>query len=81
MFTSIYYFVEFLTHLAVIAYVLYTFGAFTIPKPKSDVPASFSDTLKQTQSIIGTAASFAQQLRNASAPSIPAGNAPANPPK
>lgn len=78
MFSSIYYFVEFLTHLAVIAYVLYTFGVFNIPKPKNDVPASFSDTLKQTQSIIGTAASFAQQLRTASAPApnIPAAPVP-----
>ena len=63
----IWYPVEFATYIAIIAYVLYTFGFFKIPKPKNDVPASFGDTLKQTRDIIGTAAGFAQQLRVATA--------------
>lgn len=68
MINYIWYPVEFLTYIAIIAYVMYTFKWFEVKRPKSDVPASFGDTLKQTRDIIGTAAGFAQQLRAVTAP-------------
>lgn len=63
MINYVWYPVEFAAYIAIIAYVLYTFGIINIAKPKADVPATFGDTLKHTKTIIGTAAEFAQQFK------------------
>lgn len=75
----VWYPVEFAAYIAIIAYVLYTFGIINVAKPKNDVPATFGDTLQQTKSIIGTAAEFAQQLKGLTATTPPV-QAPAPPP-
>lgn len=58
LFLFIWYLVEFVYMLCVIAYVLYTFGAIKPIKPKEDVPATMDQTWSQTRAVLGNIASI-----------------------
>lgn len=62
----VWYAVEFTTYVCIIAYTCYTFG---IMKPlkmyKNESPATFGDTIKSANSIIGTAGKFAATFQKA----------------
>lgn len=69
VFNFIWYTVEFITDLCVIAYVAYTFKLIGPWKTKKDVPGTFDDTWSQTSSILTAAATVANKINSATADS------------
>ncbi len=68
IFNIIWYTVEFIVYLCIIAYVLDHFGLIKAGlKPKKDVSATFGNTWKDTTEMLTTAAELATKVRTAMA--------------
>ena len=63
--TMIWYTVEFVCMLSIVAYVLFTFNIIGPIKFKNDVPATFNETWKSANSFLNTAATMANKLKKA----------------
>lgn len=64
--SMIWYTVEFMCYISIIAYTLFTFGILKPIKFKSDVvPATFNQTWKDANSFLNTASSIATKVKKA----------------
>lgn len=62
LFLFVWYSVELVFMLSVIAYVLYTFKWYNPAAIKEDVPATMNDTWSQTSTIVGNLAQITKQV-------------------
>lgn len=64
-FLVVWYSVEFTANIAVIFYVLHTFGWWKVAPPKQDVPATFDKTLQDTKNIFSVVGDLAGKVKGA----------------
>ena len=61
----VWYSVEFAANIAVIAFVLHTFGYLKFNAPKRDVPGTLETTVSQTNGLLSNLMQVAGQVKNA----------------